>query len=315
MGYLDFTREEFSKCFVDNLLVTNRGFNYFVDWSNVPSKSDLDIELYAMDSLIGEKNFDEKFKLLLKKLPTVVATFPYLLAFPKIDRNNLLKGKFELEVVNSEMKESYGENNLKYKFSLKELEKGLSDKEICDYLFFFKAMGLKELFCNKIQKSTKDYVTGALVGLDTHGRKNRGGDAFELACTPIIKEVCKKYKIEVFEQQKFKILNNYGFTIPKDIRERKADFILLKNNKALSIEVNFFNGGGSKPEEIIDSYINRQRELNNIGIDFVLITDGVNCWGKEGKSQLVKAFNNLDYFMNYNLAKHGMLEEVILKVF
>lgn len=315
MKFLNLKREELCKVFISNLLTTNRGFNYFVDWSNVPEQYELDIEIAAMDSLIGCDNFDDKFKQLLRKVPTVVAVFTYLLAFPKVERKKLCKGKYELEVINNVIKDNYGENNLKYKFSISELEKGLSEEQINDYLFFFKSMGLKELFCNKIQKSTKDYLTGTLVGLDTHGRKNRGGKAFELACTPIIKNICEKYGIEVLEQEKFEILKKYGFAISKGMQERKADFILIKDNKALNIEVNFFNGGGSKPEEIIDSYINRQRELKDVGVNFILITDGANCWGKEGKNQLVKAFDNLDYFMNYNLARLGMLEEVILNVF
>ena len=81
----------------------------------------------------------------------------------------------------------------------------------------------------------------------------------------------------------------------------------------MNIEVNFFNGGGSKPEEIIDSYINRQADLalNNIG--FVLITDG-KCW-KGITNQLYKGFRHLEYLMNFRLAKSGMLEKIIIKEF
>ena len=81
----------------------------------------------------------------------------------------------------------------------------------------------------------------------------------------------------------------------------------------MNIEVNFFNGGGSKPEEIIDSYINRQLDLKKNGIDFALITDG-NCW-KGTTNQLLKGFRHLSYLMNFKLAKVGMLEEIVSKEF
>ena len=79
----------------------------------------------------------------------------------------------------------------------------------------------------------------------------------------------------------------------------------------MNIEVNFFNGGGSKPEEIINSYIQRQDALSTVGISFCLLTDG-NCW-KGTTNQLKVGLNGLKYLMNFNLAKKGMLEEAIIR--
>ena len=98
------------------------------------------------------------------------------------------------------------------------------------------------------------------------------------------------------------------------IAERKADFILVKDKRAINIEVNFYSGAGSKPEEIIDSYINRQVDLERNGIIFSLITDG-KCWNNQDKNQLTKGFRHLNYLMNYNLAQNGMLQEMVDKVF
>ena len=176
-------------------------------------------------------------------------------------------------------------------------------------------MGLKYLFQNLIEKSTQDYIIGVLVGNDSNGRKNRGGEAFELVCQPVIEELCTKHKISMLVQKKFKTLKEYGFDIDEDITNRKADFILydVETKKCVNIEVNFYNGGGSKPEEIIDSYINRQADLKRNGISFALITDG-NCW-RGTTNQLTKGFRYINHLMNYTLAKNGMIEKMILEEF
>lgn len=314
MRYLDLSKEELINHFVQKLLYTNRGFNYYVDWRNAEAYREFDIELHAMNVLIKSNDFDNTFRRLTNKMPSVVSTFPLLFALAKVERDNVWKGKDKLVVVNSSIG---ADDDLEFSFNVKAIRKGLSEKQIEEYLLLFEQMGLKHLFLNLAESSIVDYVIGVLVGLDSNGRKNRGGIAFELACQPIVDKICNKYDIEILTQTTFKKLRakEYGFNISEDMESRKADFILVKGSKALNIEVNYFNGNGSKPEEIIDSYINREHDLSLDGISFAFITDGKHCWGNDKKSQLLKAFRNLKYFMNFNLAKEGMLEEVILEVF
>ncbi|WGI36787.1 DpnII family type II restriction endonuclease [Mesomycoplasma lagogenitalium] len=109
--------------------------------------------------------------------------------------------------------------------------------------------------------------------------------------------------------KKFKELNNLKFSINEDILNRKADFILIKNNKIINIEVNYFFSSGSKPEEIVDSYINRKNDLKQNNIEFILISDGL-CWNNEFKSQLNKVFKYID-LMNFYMASNGYLEDII----
>lgn len=40
-----------------------------------------------------------------------------------------------------------------------------------------------------------------------------------------------------------------------------VDIVLVKNGKVLNIELNYFEIGGLKLNEIIESYINRKNEL------------------------------------------------------
>ena len=309
--YLEMDYDKLSEIFVNNLLVTNRGFNFFVDWNNVMDYKDFEIELNAMDVLIRKENIKEKFFELAKKIPTFIATFPLLFALSKTEREKAWKGKYELLIANDDI--ASGEN-IKFSFDINHLKKGLIDEEIESYYYFFERMGLKNLCDNMIEKSFVDYVIGALVGIDTNGRKNRGGKAFEYACEPIIKKICEKYNVKLISQKKFKTLEKQKIKVSEDIANRKADFILIKNEIVLNIEVDYFFRGGSKPEEIIDSYINRQHDLEKINMGFVLITDGL-CWDNKANNQLQKGFRNMNYLMNFYLAKNGMLEEVIKAYF
>ena len=120
--------------------------------------------------------------------------------------------------------------------------------------------------------------------------------------------IARKQKID-------EILKTKGLAISEDIENRKADFIVLQEQtkKAINFEVNFYNDTGSKPEEIIDSYINRQNDLRKNGIRFSLVTDGF-CWQK-ATNQLTKGFRHLDFLMNFYLLKNGMLEEILKEVF
>ena len=81
----------------------------------------------------------------------------------------------------------------------------------------------------------------------------------------------------------------------------------------MNIEVNFFNSSGSKPEEIIDSYINRQTDLKNNNINFTLITDG-DCWNS-ATSQLTKGIKKIKNIINFYMLVNGELEKIIKEEF
>ena len=311
--FIEKSIEELANNFENNLLDTNRGYNYYIDWSNIDGYQKYEIEIHAMDTMIGkdDKEIFVTFKRLILKLPTIIEVFPYLFALAKAEANKVRKNSV-LKIVGSDID---SDDFQTYSFNASKLPPILTDEIVNKYFSFFEQMGLKNLYQNLIEKSTQDYIIGVLVGSDSNGRKNRGGSAFELACQPVIEALCKKYGIELITQKQFETLKDFDFDISDDIANRKADFILLnsKSKKCMNIEVNFFNGGGSKPEEIIDSYINRQTDLSLNEIGFALITDG-NCW-RGTTNQLYKGFRHLEYLMNFKLAKSGMLEEIIAKEF
>lgn len=311
-SYIKTEVNDLVKIFTKSLLETNRGFNFYVSWERPATiVSEYNIELNTLNALVKNKNFDDDFKKIVRKFPTVINVLPALFALSKDEREKLKSGKSIFKVVNAEALE---EDLLEYRFNFGEEEK-LTEDEIEKYLEFTKKIGLKYLFTDLLEKHLVDYLIGCEVGLDSNGRKNRGGLAFELALEPIILGISKKYGVRVMAQKQFKTLIKEGFNISEDICNRKADFILIKDKKVMNIEANFYGGSGSKPEEIIDSYINRQADLKNNNIEFVLITDGKKCWGNEEKPQLLKGFRHLNYLLNFNMCKTGMLEEIIRKVF
>lgn len=310
--FYDLTIEEQKEIFTGNLVSTNRGFNFYVDWRNAETYKEFEVELNALNVLIkvDDNEFENKFINLLNKVPSVIKTFPLLFALSKKERELILKGKDTLKVLENE---NLNQDALEFDFIEK---KNYSKDEIEKYVSFFVKLGLKNLFQNLLEKSVIDYVIGVLVGLDSNGRKNRGGKAFELACEPIIQKVCSKYNITLLVQKQFKYLtDNYGLEINEDLANRKADFILVKDNVVMNIEANFYFDAGSKPEEIIDSYSNRNFELKNNNIKFIYLTDGIKCWGNTDKNQLIKGFKSIDYIINYHILKESYFEDIIKKEF
>lgn len=310
--FYDLTIEEKKEIFTGNLVSTNRGFNFYVDWRNAEAYMEFEVELNALNVLIkvDENEFENKFINLLNKVPSVIKAFPLLFALSKKEREEILKRKDTLKILENE---DLNQDALEFDFVEKQK---YSQKEIEKYYNLFVKIGLKFLFQNLLEKNVLDYVIGVLVGLDSNGRKNRGGQAFELACEPIIENICKKYNIILLIQKQFKYLTEkYNLEINEDLANRKADFILIKDSIVMNIEANFYFDSGSKPEEIIDSYSNRNTELKNNNMKFIYLTDGIKCWGNADKNQLIKGFRSIDYIINYHMLKESYFEDIIMKEF
>ena len=64
--------------------------------------------------------------------------------------------------------------------------------EAIKYLEFFKSSYLINLFNYRKIKNLKDYMLGIEVGLNTNGRKNRGGKLMESIVEVFISEHCQK---------------------------------------------------------------------------------------------------------------------------
>ena len=291
--------QELVKEFQDSLITTNRTPEFFVNWTKVKKNADeIKIELSLWNSLIGSNNIETDFVGLIGKYPEVIKTIPILFAirereFPVIvDFNDLQKGLKNLN------------------FS-KTRNSKLNPEEISDYLDFAKKGGLLQLF--HCITNFYDYVVGVEVGLDTNARKNRSGDAMETLLIPLLKTIAIETNSRLLFQKEFSSVQLFGGKIPKELANRKSDFILFSDNHFVNIETNYFSGAGSKPEEIVDSYINRRNELVKNDWSFIWITDG-DVWRTSG-NQIFKAFNYLDYIFNIQFCRMGLLKEALLQIF
>jgi len=287
--------------FLDTLVDTNRSFDFFVDWDKITKHvEEHKIEFNILNSLIGSKNFEDDLRKILLDYPGVLPVIPILLAIRELNFKVIRNfGSRDLNIV-------------KYDF----IPRTLTSEEIDDIIEFFDKTGLKKFFLEMGARSIQDYVIGIEVGMDTHARKNRSGDAMERLLKPIVESIATEengFEAVLFQKFFRYLKTNYGIKVNSSIEDRKADFILIKKDKkVVNIEVNFFSGSGSKPQEIVDSYIERQNELKNHGFEFIWITDGEG-W-REQKNQIRKGFERIDYLLNLNFVRAGLLEEILCRI-
>ncbi len=105
-----------------------------------------------------------------------------------------------------------------------------------EYVNFMKKTKLFDLFENNKIKNLVDYVTGIVVGLDSHARKNRTGFIME----KIVENFIKKTNYVYFFKQikKIDIANKYGIDInkllvDKNNKEAEKKLILLLKQKSV----------------------------------------------------------------------------------
>jgi hypothetical protein len=134
-------------------------WDFFVNWNKVFKNSkELEIILNKLNYLLGKEDFKSEFNLLFSTNPDIVKAIPVLLAV----RENKLE-VFDKRDKSSEFFDfrATGNNSEKY------------------YEFLTKS-GLSNLFQKDGIKNLVDYVVGVEVGLDSNGRKNRGGTIMEI---------------------------------------------------------------------------------------------------------------------------------------
>ncbi|MGB9863861.1 MAG: type II restriction endonuclease [Candidatus Saccharicenans sp.] len=285
--------------FFNTLIETNHDFRFFVDWSKVKANVEkYKIELSILNSLIKHKDFENTLKDILFRYPEVLPCFPLLIA--------VREQKFNL--IDDFMSKNF--EFLDYDFTPRKL----NEMEINKIVKFVCQTGLKDFFMNLSTASLQDYLMGIEVGLDTNARKNRSGKVMETLIENLIQKCLDQLKIrKLIKQKNFFVLEKMEISVPKELKNRKADFILLKEpSKVINIEANFYNVTGSKPQEIVDSYINRQEELKKAGFHFIWVTDGY-AW-KKGQNQLNKAFDKIDYLLNTKFVRDGLLIKILEEI-
>ena len=180
-----------------------------------------------------------------------------------------------------------------------------------DYFKFLKETNLVSLFKESGVKNLVDYVYGVEVGLDSNGRKNRGGTIMERVVGEFVEKFCAEKGLEYMSQANAKtIASRWGYQVLVDKSSRSFDFAVYnpKTKKLKLFETNFYNGGGSKLKAVCGEFKGLQDTLKTQNIDFVWVTDGLG-W-KTTLRPLEEVYNHNDYIFNLSMLEAGILDSM-----
>ena len=268
-------------------------YKYYVDFGKVYGNVDkIKVELNILNSLIGSENIEDDFRNLVAKYPETLKCVPILLA---------VRGR-EIYAIDGD-----GE----YFFNFVK-----PDRTIDEYVSFMNKTGLFTLISEHIINNLVDYVTGVEVGLDSNGRKNRGGHLMENLVESYLVKAGFSKGVDYFKEMylsdvekrfglNLSALSNNGRT------KKRFDFVVKGKNTVYAIETNFYSGkgGGSKLNETARSYKTIALEAKNIdGFAFVWFTDG-QSW-KSARHNLEETFDVLDNMYCIADLENGVIKEL-----
>jgi type II restriction enzyme len=284
---------------IETLTPVIHDLTFYVNWKKVFSGVDkFKIELGILNSLCGSSDIVGDFKTILRKYPEVTQVFSLLIGV----RGN------EIHILKEFSQKKF--TVIKYDFSKKEK---FSELEIDDYVLFFEQSGLFNFIQNKGLQSLKDYSFGVEVGLDTNGRKNRGGDNMEKLVRELITPIVLSNNCELLEQGTQKtVKEKWGLDLPLDKSNRIVDFVIKKGNKLIWVETNFYSGGGSKLKSTSGEYKDLYHFCKENNIEFLWITDG-RGW-LTTKKPLRETFDITEYIINLDMINRGVLDEILKSI-
>ncbi|MCR4911089.1 MAG: type II restriction endonuclease [Bacilli bacterium] len=268
-------------------------YKYYIDFETV-YKNILCFKrpLELLNSLVGSKKIEDDLWVLYAHYPEIVEAIPLLLA----------KREHQIYCLDKN-------GGVTYNFLT--TENGGRPMTYEQLLYFMKETGLLELLSSHLNINLVDYAIGVEVGLNSNGRKNRGGHLMEdLVESFIVKAGFiknKTYFKEMYLSDLEKIsgldlsaLSNEGSTA------KRFDFVLLTNNHTYACECNFYASGGSKLNETARSYKTLALESRGInGFDFVWFTDGIG-WNS-ARNNLKETFDVLEHLYNLKDLEDGCL--------
>ena len=182
------------------------------------------------------------------------------------------------------------------------------------YKIFMRKTGLFDLLQNHLVSNLLDYATGIETGLDSNGRKNRGGHLMEdLVESYIIKAGFIKNKTYFKEMYIHQITEKWGIDLSavsnKGKSEKRFDFVIKTDNMIYGVEANFYASGGSKLNETARSYKQISQETDAIdGFTFIWFTDG-NGW-KSARHNLEETFDVMEHIYSIDDLEKGILSQI-----
>lgn len=271
------------------------GYDYYVDFNKVVEKvKQVKVELNILNSLVGSKNIEDDFEIVLAKYPETLKCIPLLLA---------VRG-YEIYAQDEEGPFLYRFDEMNY--------------SVEQYKVFMRKTGLFDMIANHIVNNLVDYALGVETGLDSNGRKNRGGHQMEQLVESYIQKAGfvkgdtyfkEMYLSEVENRWEIDLsaLSNQG-------RARKRfDFVVKTDSMVYAVETNFYGGkrGGSKLNETARSYKMLAQEADTVdGFTFVWVTDGT-AWTK-ARENLRETFDVLNTIYSIDDMENGIMTELFI---
>lgn len=274
-------------------------YGYYIDFEKVyRNVGNIKVELNILNSLIGSKNIEGDFESLMKKYPEVLKCIPLLLA---VRANEIYcqdeNGGYLYEF-------DFGEYSANSHFHYKR------------YKYFMRETGLFDLLENHIVNNLVDYATGVETGLDSNGRKNRGGHLMEDLVESFIQKAGfikdTNYFKEIYIHQ---ITDKWNIDLSaisnQGKMEKRFDFVVKTPNMIYGIETNFYGSGGSKLNETARSYKTLAWETEEIdGFMFVWFTDGKG-W-TSARNNLEETFDVMRHIYNIKDLEEGIINKVMI---
>lgn len=277
---------------INNFKSSISNYSYYADFKKIYKNVDkVKVELNILNSLIGSKTIEDDFKNIMLKYPETLECIPLLLAV----RSTEIFVKDEIN---------------EYLFDFKKMVYSMDD-----YVRFMQESGLFDLLQNHIINNLYDYVLGIEVGLDSNGRKNRGGHLMEDLVEKYIKESGFVKDVNYFKEMYLNdIEKRWNIDLSSlsgnNVSTKRFDFVIKTPKQIYLIETNFYASSGSKLNETARSYEMLAKKAKEIdGITFIWITDGLG-W-HDAKNNLKETFNELETMYNINDLENGTLKQVL----
>ncbi|RRD71759.1 MULTISPECIES: type II restriction endonuclease [unclassified Desulfovibrio] len=266
-------------------------YGYYIDFEKVYHNVDkMKVELNILNSLIGSGNIEVEFEDLLSRYPEILKCIPLLLA-----------------VRADEIYAADGEGAFSYSFKKQNLSVG-------QYKVFMRKTGLFDLISRHLVNNLVDYATGVETGLDSNGRKNRGGHLMEdLVESFIVEAGFIKDKSYFKEMYVSKMTEKWGVDLSaisnQGAMEKRFDFVIKTANMIYAVEANFYASGGSKLNETARSYKTLALEVDTIDeLSFVWFTDGKG-W-ISARNNLRETFDIMEHIYNIKDMESGIISEI-----
>lgn len=263
-------------------------YGYYIDFPKIHKNVDaIKVELNILNALVGSQNIEQEFDDLIVKYPETLKCIPILLAV----RSN------EIYAIDEDGEYNYNFSKINYSAE--------------QYKVFMRKTGLFDLIANHIISNLVDYATGIETGLDSNGRKNRGGHLMENLVEGYIQKAGYIKGKDYFKEMNLsKIESKWNIDLSAISNQGKAekrfDFVIKTNNNIYGIETNFYGGGGSKLNETARSYKTLALEAKTIdGFKFAWFTDGKG-WNS-ARNNLEETFDVLDDIYNINDLESGVI--------